>query len=441
MLNTQEVITKLLRNLGSRKEVEQYLKQFSSVESQRFAVIRVSGAVIQRDLDSLVSSLTFLHTVGLTPLVVHGAGPQLDDALAVLGIKTARKDGLRVTPREALDTVKKVMQRENLRLVDALEKLGTRARPISTGVFEAVAVDEEKLGLVGQVSQVHVESVMSSIRAGHMPIIASLGETTGGQILNINSVVATRALAHAVEPFKVIFLTEAGGMLDAQGQVISAINLVEDHDMLMEQSWLTENARLKLQEVKVILDRLPPTSSVSITSPDHLARELFTHKGSGTLVRQGDRVRVYESLEGVDQPRLANLLETCFGRPLKPNYFEVKKFFRIYLADSYRATAIITRETDIPYLDKFAVTQEAQGVGVGGSIWRRMVQENPRLFWRARKDNPVNPWYFENAQGSYKSDKWTVFWLGLDNFDQAKECIEHALALPATLADHSVQGV
>ena len=106
MLNTQEVITKLLRNLGSRKEVEQYLKQFSSVESQRFAVIRVSGAVIQRDLDSLVSSLTFLHTVGLTPLVVHGAGPQLDEALAALGIKTSRKDGLRVTPPEALVSVR-----------------------------------------------------------------------------------------------------------------------------------------------------------------------------------------------------------------------------------------------------------------------------------------------------------------------------------------------
>ncbi len=434
MLNTQEVITKLLRNLGSRKEVEQYLRQFSSVESQKFAVIRVSGAVIQKDLDGLVSSLAFLQAVGLYPLVVHGAGPQLDEALAQAGIKTSRMDGLRVTPPEAMEVVKKVMQRENLRVADALEKLGTRARPIAGGVFEAEAADQERLGLVGHVKAVNMDAVMSAINAGSLPIIASLGETRGGQILNINSVVGARALAHVVEPFKVVFLTQAGGLLNADGQVISAINLMEDGGQLLEQPWLTASARLKLKEIRLILEKLPSTSSVSITAPDQLARELFTYKGSGTLVRMGDRIRTYDSLEGIDQARLQLLLEDSFGRPLKPGYFN-KKFFRIYLADSYRACAILTKEFDIPYLDKFAATQEAQGIGVGGSIWRAMVKDNPRLYWRARKDNPVNPWYFENAQGSYQSDRWTVFWYGLNSFDEARHCIEHAVSLPTTLVD------
>lgn len=434
---TQDVIVKLLRNIGSRKEVEQYLKQFSSVDSQKFAIIKVTGGVIMRELDSLVSSLTFLHSVGLTPIVVHGAGPQLDEALAEAGIHTSRINGLRVTPPAALDIVKRVMQRENLKIVDALEKMGTRARPISSGVFEAEAVDSATLGLVGQVARVNLDAITSAVNAGHLPIVSCLGETRGGQILNINAVVATRALALALEPYKIVFLSERGGLCDPDGNVISAINLVEDFAPLVEQPWVDDGLRLKLQEIKALLERLPATSSVSITSPDHLARELFTYKGSGTLVRQGERVQVFPSMAGVDETRLKGLLEQCFGRPLKLDYFNIKKFFRIYLADSYRATAIVTNEQPIPYLDKFAVTQEAQGIGIGGSIWQRMRRENPQLFWRARKDNPVNPWYFEQADGSFKNDRWTVFWFGLNTFDEIKNCIEAALAMPPTLKDRA----
>ncbi|MSP58762.1 MAG: acetylglutamate kinase [Myxococcales bacterium] len=438
MRTTQDIITRLLRNIGTRKEVEQYLKQFSSVDSRKFAVIKVGGNIIARELDSLASSLTFLHHVGLYPIVLHGAGPQLDETLAAAGIVTSRVDGLRVTPPEALDVARRVFQRENLRLVDALEELGTRARPILSGVFEAEPIDRERLGLVGRVTRIHLESIEASIRSGHLPILASLGETAAGQILNINADVAARALALALEPFKIIFLTETGGLLDGDGQLISAINLAEDYDVLMEQPWLHSGMRLKIQEIKQLLDALPHTSSVSITSPDHLAKELFTHRGSGTLLRQGERVDRFDdtgSFESVDRARLRKLLEDCFQRRLAPGYFDEKKFFRIYLSDAYRATAILTREGAIPYLDKFAVTQEAQGAGVGGSMWARMQRDNPRLFWRSRHDNAINGWYFEHAQGSHKSGQWTVFWYGLDGFEEIRGCVERALALPPTLEE------
>jgi bifunctional N-acetylglutamate synthase/kinase len=443
MRNTQEVITRLLRNIGTRKEVEQYLRQFSSVDSKRFAVIKVGGGIVARDLESLTSSLSFLNQVGLYPIVIHGAGPQLDEAFASAGVETPRPTeygGLRATPPAALEIARKVFQRENLRLCEALEELGTRARPIVSGVFEAEPIDLDRLGLVGRVTRVHLETIESSIRAGHLPILASLGETASGQILNINADVAARSLATQIQPFKIIFLTETGGLLDEHGKVISAINLVEDYASLMEQPWVHSGMRLKVQEIKGLLEGLPHSSSVSITSPDHLARELFTHRGSGTLIRQGERVVRHEGADDfarIDQARLRALLEECFKRTLSANYFDKKRFFRIYLADSYRATAILTSEgkREIPYLDKFAVTNEAQGAGVGGSIWRLMEHDNPKLFWRSRTENPINGWYFEHAQGSYKSEKWTVFWYGLDGFAEIRACVERAVAMPATLTD------
>src|SRR5512144_2482629 len=116
MRNTKDVIVRLLRNLGSRKEVEQYLKQYSAVDSQKFAIIKVGGNILARDLDGLASSLTFLPHVGLYPIVVHGAGPQIDQALTEAGVDADRVDGVRVTTPRILEIARRVTMRENLRL-------------------------------------------------------------------------------------------------------------------------------------------------------------------------------------------------------------------------------------------------------------------------------------------------------------------------------------
>jgi len=195
--------------------------------------------------------------------------------------------------------------------------------------------------------------------------------------------------------------------------------------------------RFMLQQISALLRKLSRSSSVSITSPDHLAKELFTHRGEGTLVRVGERVARYDDFDAIDQPRLRDLLELCFGRELDARYFSMKKPFGIYLADSYRATAIFTREEPMPYLDKFAVTTEAQGEGIGGSLWKRARRDIPRFFWRSRAKNPVNDWYADKADGSYKTDAWVVYWCGTHAFAEIQACIERALAMPATLRDRT----
>src|SRR3546814_10708618 len=80
--NTRKTIVRLLSSMGSAKEIQQYLKRFSEIDAKRFAVVKVDGAVLRDELTDLASSLTLLQQVGLTPIVLHGAGPQLDEALA-----------------------------------------------------------------------------------------------------------------------------------------------------------------------------------------------------------------------------------------------------------------------------------------------------------------------------------------------------------------------
>ena len=136
MKDMRPTIVRLLSNMASTREIQLYLKRFSQVDAARFAVVKVGGAVLRDELGALVSSLAFLQQVGLTPIVVHGAGPQLDEEMAAAGIEKRLVDGLRFTSPEALAIVRRVFQLENLRLVEALQAERVRATSILSGVFE-----------------------------------------------------------------------------------------------------------------------------------------------------------------------------------------------------------------------------------------------------------------------------------------------------------------
>jgi bifunctional N-acetylglutamate synthase/kinase len=282
---------------------------------------------------------------------------------------------------------------------------------------------------------VRESSLTAAAQGGILPVVAPLGETSKGQILVLSADAAARAITLAVKPHKVIYLNEQGGLLDANGVLRPAVNLAEDYEGLLADPAICPETRKKLIEIAALVEELPLTSSVSITSPEHLAKELFTHRGEGTLVRRGEKVQLHDGWGTIDGPRLRALLETCFAKKLDDGYFFAKKPFRVYLAESYRATAILTLEDGVPYLDKFAVTNEAQGEGIGGSIWKRLRGENPKLFWRAKATNPVNGWYAQNADGLYKTDKWWVFWCGMTDFREIERSVTTALATPATFQE------
>ncbi len=430
---TRQTIVRLLSSMASAKEISQYLKRFSQLDAKRFAVVKVGGAVLRDDLEALTSSLSFLQEVGLTPIVLHGAGPQLDTELATAGIEKQTVNGLRVTSPEALAIVRKVFQASNLKLVEALQQNGARATSITGGVFEAAYLDRETYGLVGEVKAVNLAPIEASLQAGSIPVITSLGETPSGQILNINADFAANELVQELQPYKIIFLTGTGGLLDERGTVIDSINLSTEYDHLMQQPWINGGMRVKLEQIKDLLDRLPLESSVSITRPADLAKELFTHKGSGTLVRRGERVLRATAWDQLDLPRLTALIESSFGRTLVPDYFAGTTLLRAYVSENYRTAVILTEEGGHTYLDKFAVLDDAQGEGLGRAVWNVMREETPQLFWRSRHNNPVNIFYYAESDGCFKQEKWKVFWYGLDSFEQIQQCVAHCATRQPTL--------
>jgi acetylglutamate kinase len=221
---------RLLSNMASAKEIQQYLKRFSQLDAAKFAVVKVGGAILRDELDALVSSLAFLQQVGLTPIVVHGAGPQLDEEMAAgrhrqegggracaIPIRRCCRWCAGSSSRRTCAWSRRCRSR-------ACAHFGHRRR------VRGEMLDQAKYGLVGKVVKVHTASIMAAIKVRSIPVIASLAETTGGQILNVNADWAANELVKTLQPYKIVFLTGTGGLLDGEGDLIDSINLSTEYE-------------------------------------------------------------------------------------------------------------------------------------------------------------------------------------------------------------------
>jgi N-acetyl-gamma-glutamyl-phosphate reductase/acetylglutamate kinase len=111
-----------------------------------------------------------------------------------------------------LETARRAFLQESPKLVAALENLGMRTLPITSGVCTADYLDEDKCGLVGRITRVDKRPLEAAIRAGALPILTSHAEAPTGQILNANADVVAGELAKELEPLKIVFLNDKGGL-------------------------------------------------------------------------------------------------------------------------------------------------------------------------------------------------------------------------------------
>ena len=427
----KDTILKLLSSISSEKEIRKYLDRFSS-DDYRFAVIKVGGAVIQSDLENLVSSLAFLNEVGLRPIIVHGGGPKLSEELNKRKIEFSFLNGQRVTTKEVLDVAYEIFSGENKKIVSALNDQHVNAIPVIGDIFSC-NIENKDLGYVGQIKETNSNKIKDIISSGGIPVIAPIGYTEENQLVNINGDKATLALAKEIVPDKGIFLSEIGGIFDGNNQLISNINVKDDYHNLMNQEWLHSGMKLKLEQIKLLLDSLPSNSSVSITKPLHLNRELFTDAGFGTLVKAGHQINKLKSLN-VDQINiLVSILESAFKGTLSKSYFENddKEF---YISECNRSSIVLRSYQDIAYMDKFAVINTARGEGLGNAMWNKMLSEHKKIFWRSRASNAINNFYKDVCDGFQKSDEWNIFWIGINDLDELTACINYAINQPATIS-------
>lgn len=429
---TRSTVIQLLNNISSKREVEQYLKYFTSVSQQQFAVIKVGGAIISDNLQELASCLAFLYHVGLYPIVLHGTGPQVNGRLEAEGIEPDYIDGIRITDEHTMTVVRKCFLEQNLKLVTALEQLGVRARPITSGVFTANYLDKEKYQLVGDITGVTRDPIEASIKAGALPILTSLAETPSGQMLNVNADVAAGELARVFEPLKIVYLNEKGGIINGEtGEKVSMINLDEEFEELMQQSWVKYGTKLKIKEIKELLDYLPRSSSVAIINVQDLQKELFTDSGAGTMIRRGYKLSKRTSLSefpsaDVLRTALQRDADIASGKQTVASYLRdlESSDFVVYSDELLDSLAIIKKDSEVPVLDKFVCNESAWLNNVTDNVFSALRRDISALQWVVHEDDVNIAWHFDKSQGSYLKDGKVLFWYGIDDINTVSKLID-----------------
>ena len=432
--STRSTVIQLLSNIGSKREVQQYLSHFNSVSSNQFAVIKVGGAIITEHMNALVSALAFLYQIGLFPIVVHGAGPQLNKILQDSGVEPQFEGGIRITDGKTLGIARSLFLQENLKLVESLEELGVRARPITSGVFEAEYLDKDRYDLVGRITRVHQKPIQDSIKSRCLPILMSMAETVDGRVLNVNADLAASELAKAFQPLKIMYLSEKGGLYNGDTKErITAINLDEEYEDLMSGKhwWVRHGTRLKIQEMQQLLSHLPRSSSVAIIHPADLQKELFTDTGAGTLIRRGNKVHVTTELPQDIQTFKDALIRDREALDAKATVDQYTQFldkndFKAYYDAPMECLAIVlpSQNESLAQLATFTTTKAGWLTNVADNVFAQIQKDYPKLMWTVSAEDENLTWFFNQADGSLRRSQEVLFWTGIESADEVKALMQ-----------------
>ena len=430
---TTEDVSLLIERVGSTREVHELIDYYAAAaakgpNSKVAAVVKVGGdyladAAAMRELSA---SLATLSRAGMQPIVVHGAGSQLNDRLASEGIESEFIGGQRVTTPAILNIAKRVFREHNDRLVGAIEAAGARARPIGSSAIEAIAANPA-LGLVGDidVSGLNVDVIRNCARDGCIPVICSLGETGEGQVLNVNADVLAKTVALATGAKHVVHINDDGGLKDKSGRKIRSLNFPDEYEALAKEEWARPAFTLQLEQFRDVLKSLGDASTVLVTRPAGLLPHFFSTRGldlaEGTTLRRTDGVQVVRSLDSprLDLEKLTALLERSFsaesGKRLKlksDHYDRIKsRVHAVYFSPSYRSAAIVLSDDADKktfYLDKFALAPttgdaNAPAFGHADQLWDRMRADLPTLFWRSANTMRLDEWFLSRCDGAMRT--------------------------------------
>jgi amino-acid N-acetyltransferase len=376
---------------------------------QHTALVKIQGPFTDVQLDSIARGMVYLEKLGLVSVIV------------VENDEFKRGD---VDERE-------LVVDETMRVVKALEKHGTRARPVLGPVVRlGPKPGEEDSKVDFAIPEAHAFSddltpLRSALRAGEIPVLAPFALDSFCRSIRIAANAVIGGLAQGMvqaepsdvdlTPLRLMIINREGGLPSyaRDGYPHLLINMTQEFHHIHESfqsSWRTSHptAIANLSLARTCLAYMPPTSSavmVSHRSPSSLIANLITNKPAvssslphallqgnrkltphtPTLLRRGLPIQVLRSLSDIDRPKLKHLLEQSFGRALdEPNFYRrlEKTLDFVIIAGDYAGAVIVTNEhcpgsdQPIQYLDKFAVLPSHQGDGTVDFLWVALHDES-----------------------------------------------------------------
>lgn len=257
-------------------------------------VIKVGGEIADNPetLKGFATDLTLLRFVGIRPILVHGGGNQISQAMRALGLEPHFIGGYRVTDKQTVTVVREAMMEVNEAISQAIDSNGGNAVRLAGDADKLLltrklwGANGEDLGLVGEVTDVDPNELYRVLFKDYIPVIAPLGLGKEGTT-NINADLAAAAIAVTMEAEKLVFLTNTEGLyLDFgdESSLISEITVGQLREML-EAGQLSKGMIPKISGVVNAMESgVPQAHILDGRQPHCLLVEIFTDEGSGTMV-------------------------------------------------------------------------------------------------------------------------------------------------------------
>ena len=239
-------------------------------------------------METFARDIVLMQQVGVTPVIVHGGGPMINEMLDRLNIKSEFVSGKRITDEATMEVVEMVLSGEvNKSIVQAINAQGGQAVGLSGKDANLILCEQEdpKLGLVGTPRHVDPTVLNHLFKADMIPVIAPIGSGDNGETFNINGDTVAGYIAAALKADRLLLLTDISGVTDSDGEVLTELTSKDVHDLTASgviAGGMIPKTETALRAIEggvravVILDGRAPNACLL---------ELYTDHGAGTLIR------------------------------------------------------------------------------------------------------------------------------------------------------------
>lgn len=356
-------------------------------------VIMLEGDAIEHDnFTNVVQDIALLNSLGVQLVLVHGARPQIDEALSALNVQSRFHNDLRITDSDALRAVKAAVGMVKADVESRLS-IGLPNSPMHGARIRVVSgnfVTAKPLGVIdgvdfqhtGEVRRIEHQAISELLAQRNIVLLSCAGYSPSGEMFNLAVEDVAQHAAVSLRADKLILLGATSGLLDENSETLKELTCVDLETYI--HHWKGEARHHADAAIKAVRQGVPRVHLLSYADDGALLQELFTREGKGTLVSQ----YAYDQLRAARNDDVAGILELL--RPLEEQGIlvrrsrellenEIHRFFVIERDGMITATAAL-----YPYSDDqaelacVAVHSDYRGTNRGQRLLEQIEQEARR---------------------------------------------------------------
>jgi len=268
----------------------------STHRRKTFVILLGGDAIVHDNITHIVHDLALLSVLGVRVVLVHGARPQIDAAVAAAGLIPQFHDHRRITDQATIEQVESAVARVRVR-IEGLFSMGLPNTPLHNTKIHVLSgnlVTARPFGVVdgidhlftGRVRRIHSERIHQMLNDHCIVLLSPLGYSPSGEAFNLSSEELATDVAIALGADKLITFDSASAVTDATGAPLSDLSPSELHSLL-DTATFDDTTRLRLTELlRACRAGVPRTHLIGFRDDGALLQELYTAAGCGTQISE-----------------------------------------------------------------------------------------------------------------------------------------------------------